>query len=309
MKTSKENKMNSYKKLVYGYNADFLSYLKTQFAIDSTKFPLVSREKHPKDSVVKVGDVSFGGGYNYPIIAGPCGLETESQAISSALSMKKLGVHIFRGFIWKGRTNPYSFQGVGEKGITWLKKVKEKTGLPVDTEILSEEHLELVKDVVDIVQIGARNMQNYELLKAVSRISTPVILKNGPGSGIDELLCAAEYIAKGGNRNIILCLRGTKSLAGSGARFTLDMSAISILKHLTCFPVIGDPTHPADHSSIIPSVAFGITACGADGLLVEVHKNPSDALTDKRQLLDYEKFSETLNFINGILRVVGKTVV
>jgi 3-deoxy-7-phosphoheptulonate synthase len=292
--------------LVYGYDEDFLSYLKIKFAINSEQFPLVSREKHRRDSIIKVGKVQFGGGCNFPIIAGPCGLKSEKDSIQTAIELKGLGVDVFRGFIWKGRTNPSSFQGVGETGINWLRKVKEQTNLPIDTEILSENHLKLIKDIVDVIQIGARNMQNYELLKAVGSVKIPVILKNGPGAGIDELLCAAEYIARGGNKDIILCLRGTKSLAGSGSRFTLDMSGFAILKRLTHLPVIGDPTHPADHNAIIPSVAMGIAACGADGLLIEVYNKPEMALTDKKQLIDYSQFAKTMHFINGILATIGK---
>jgi len=303
---SKENG-KVYRELVYKYDPEYLKFLVKQFAIDTKYFPLASRKTHHADTVVDVRGVRFGGGGHFATIAGPCGLENRHDTLETAKALEKLGADVFRGFIWKGRTCPTKFQGVGARGIAWLKDVKEQTGLRVNTEIISIEHFELVKRTSDMVQIGARSMQNYELLKAVGRSRIPVLLKNSPGSGLDELLCAAEYILRGGNRNVILCLRGTKPLTGSGSRFTLDMCAFSILKHLTHLPVIGDPSHPADHSAIVPSVAMGIAACGADGLLIEVHGNPKHALTDRKQLLDYTQFAQTMEFIRGILRVTGRS--
>jgi len=221
-------------------------------------------------------------------------------------NLKKKGVNIFRGFIWKGRTNPSAFQGVGDVGLEWLKEIKEEVGIPINTEVLSERHFKLVEDIVDVVQIGARNMQNYELLKTIGKSQLPVILKNGTGAGIDEILSAAEYIIQEGNKNVILCMRGTKSLAGSGSRFTVDMSVFSILKHLTHLPVIGDPTQGPDHHLLVPSVGFGMAACGADGIIVEVHEDPSKALTEKQQLLDYYEFDGMMEFVKNILHATGR---
>ncbi|MDE1850336.1 MAG: 3-deoxy-7-phosphoheptulonate synthase, partial [Candidatus Micrarchaeota archaeon] len=289
-----------------GYSPKFLDYVSKQFAIDQNSFRLASRRLHPRNTIVKIGAVPFGDSKVFPVIAGPCGLDTKENAIKIANLLKKSGASVFRGFLWKGRTDAYTFQGVGEKGLGWLEEIKNRTGLPIDIEILNEQHLDLVKDLVDVVQIGSRNMQNYSLLKAVGRTNIPVILKNSPGSGLDELLCAAEYILKGGNRNVILCLRGTKPLTGSFSRFSLDMCAFPILKQLTHLPIIGDPTQSANNATIIPNVAMSIAASGADGLLVEVHTNPKEALTDKKQLLDYNQFRQTSIYLNKLIKIYGK---
>lgn len=300
---------DEYWDLVSRYDPDFASFVSKKYAINSDKFPLAFRKGQKNTSIVNVAGVRFGLKDTFPVIAGPCGLESRENTIRSAKTMKKLGADIFRGFIWKGRTNPLSFQGVGDVGLKWLSEIKEEIGIPIDTEVLSEKHLELVKNIADVVQIGARNMQNYELLKAVGKTHVPVILKNGTGAGMDEILSAAEYILHGGNKNVILCMRGTKSLAGSGSRFTVDMSAFSILKHLTHLPVIGDPTQGSDHHLITPSVGFGMAACGADGIVVEVHENPSKALTEKQQLLDYSEFEVMMKLIRRILYATGRTEV
>ena len=297
---------DEYWNLVSKYDPDFVSFVSNKFAINPDKFPLAFRGGQKKASIVDVAHVRFGVNDTFPLIAGPCGLESREGALRTAKAMKKMEVDIFRGFIWKGRTNPSAFQGVGEKGLDWLREIKETIGIPIDMEVLSERHLELVDGIADVLQIGSRNMQNYELLKVVGGTRIPVILKNGTGAGIDEILSAAEYILQGGNKNVILCLRGTKSFVGSGSRFTVDMSAFSILKHLTHLPVIGDPTQGADHHDIIPSVGFGMAASGADGLVVEVHENPSSALTEKQQLLNYNEFKVMMKFIRPILKATGR---
>jgi len=294
-----------FKGLVYSYNPAYLEYLSKNFAIDSSNFPRASRKNHPSDSIVKVDSVEFGSSL-FPVIAGPCGLESREQTLEVAMRMKTLGASIFRGFLWKGRTYPGLFEGVEEKGIPWLIEVKKEVGIPINIEVRTEEQLDLVLDAVDVVQIGARNMQNYELLKAVGRAKKPVILKNGLGAGLDEFLGAAEYILNEGNKNVMLCPRGVKSLQGNGSRFALDLCSFSILKHLTHLPVIGDPTHPGNHHLIIPSISMGIAACGADGLLVEVHPDPQNALTDRQQLLDYREFALTMEAIRRILRAIGR---
>ncbi len=292
--------------LVSRYDPKFVSYLSNRFAINPDKFPLAFRGSQKRVSIVDVGKVRFGANDAFPIIAGPCALESRESALRAAKAMKKMGVDIFRGFIWKGRTNPSAFQGVGEEGLDWLSEIREGVGIPIDTEVLSERQLELVDGIADVIQVGARSMQSYELLKALGRVRTPVILKNGVGAGMDEILSAAEYILQGGNRNVIICLRGTKSFAGSGSRFTVDMSAFSILKHLTHLPVIGDPTQGPDHHAIVPSVGFGMTVCGADGLVVEAHEDPPSAITERQQLLDYHEFREMMKFVRLMLDATGR---
>jgi 3-deoxy-7-phosphoheptulonate synthase len=242
-------------------------------------------------TIIEIGELSIG---ERPIvIAGPCAIESEEQILEIAKAVKDAGASMLRGGAFKPRTSPYSFQGLGEKGLIYLKKASEITGLPIVTEVLDPRDVKLVEKYADMLQIGARNMQNFPLLKEVGRSKKPVLLKRGFCSTIYELLCAAEYIMKEGNMAVVLCERGIRTFETS-TRFTLDIAAVPVLKELTHLPVIVDPSHAAGKRSLILPLAKAALAAGADGLLVEVHQNPEKALSDGPQSLTLNEFKNMM---------------
>jgi 3-deoxy-7-phosphoheptulonate synthase len=263
-------------------------------------YKLVSRETHPESTVISIGDVTIGAGEPV-IMAGPCAIETEEQALTIAHLVKKHGAQVYRGGAFKPRTSPYSFQGLGEKGLQILKKVRQETGLLIVTEATDSENLAIVGKYADIIQIGARNMHNYSLLRFAGQMSKPVLLKRGLAATIDEWLMAAEYIMSEGNRHIILCERGIRTFSDN-TRNTLDLSAIPSIKALSHLPVIVDPSHAAGRRDYVIPLSRGAIAVGADGLLVEVHHDPSHALSDGPQSLYPEQFEELMRQIGRLKR-------
>ena len=263
----------------------------------SDPFKQANRKFHPQDTIVNVGDVSIGGG-SFALIAGPCSIESEEQLLSVALSVKASGAKILRGGAFKPRTSPYSFQGLKEDGLRILLDVKKATGLPVITEIMTISSLDLFQDV-DIIQVGARNMQNFDLLTELGRSKKPVLLKRGLANTLQELLMSAEYIMREGNENIILCERGIRTFE-TFTRNTMDISAIPVLRELSHLPVIADPSHATGISRLVPPMALASVAAGADGIMVEVHNDPEHALCDGAQALTPAQFAELSTKIHQV---------
>jgi len=261
-------------------------------------FKSANRKFHEDDSVVDCGGVKIGGG-NFQIIAGPCSVETREQIISVAQSVKQSGAGMLRGGAFKPRTSPYAFQGLHEKGLELLLEAKKATGLPIVTEIMEAAHLPLFEDV-DVVQVGARNMQNFELLKELGQTRKTILLKRGLANTLEELLMSAEYIMAGGNENVILCERGIRTFE-TYTRNTLDLSAVPVLRKLTHLPVVVDPSHGTGHAYLVKSMAMAATVAGADGLIIEVHNDPPHALCDGKQSLTPEQFDELTNAIRNVL--------
>jgi 3-deoxy-7-phosphoheptulonate synthase len=262
-------------------------------AIPVTKpYKLVSRETHPESSVVSIGNVKIGAGEPV-IIAGPCAVESEEQALTIASFVKKHGAQIFRGGAFKPRTSPYSFQGLGEKGLKILEKVRRETGLLIVTEATDNENLTAVEKYADIIQIGARNMQNYSLLRLAGQVSKPILLKRGFAATIDEWLMAAEYIMSEGNTRVILCERGIRTFSDN-TRNTLDLSAIPSIKEASHLPIIVDPSHAAGRRDYVIPLSRGAIAVGADGLIIEVHHDPAHALSDGMQSLYLQQFEQLM---------------
>ena len=260
--------------------------------VDSVKrvsepFKQANRKFHPNDTVVEVGNVKIGGGH-FSVIAGPCSIETEDQIIECATAVKNSGADILRGGAFKPRTSPYAFQGLKDEGIRLLLKAKEATGLPIITEIMNIRALDLFVDV-DIIQVGARNMQNFDLLQELGKTNKPILLKRGLANTLQELLMSAEYIMSEGNENVILCERGIRSFE-TYTRNTLDLSAVPVLHELTHLPVVVDPSHATGKAKLVPPMAAAAVASGADGIMVEVHNNPACALCDGAQSLTPVQF-------------------
>ena len=253
------------------------------------KYRLVSKEFRDK-TLVKVGDVVIGG-RSPVIIAGPCSVESEEQVLTIAEAVKEAGAHILRGGAFKPRTSPYSFQGLGIEGLKLLRKAGDAVGLPIVTEVMDPRHVEVVAKYADMLQVGARNMQNFPLLREVGRVRKPVLLKRGFGCTIEEWLCAAEYIALEGNEDVVLAERGIRTFE-KATRFTLDIAAVAVLKEITHLPVVVDPSHAAGRRSLVIPLAKAALAAGADGVMVEVHSEPSKALSDGPQSLTIEMFKE-----------------
>ena len=268
-------------------------------------FKMANRKFHPEDTVVKIGDVEIGGG-TFAYIAGPCSVESEAQIIEVAAAVKAAGAKILRGGAFKPRTSPYAFQGLRDEGIRLLLRAKEETGLPIVTEIMSEVHIDLFRDV-DIVQIGARDMQNFELLKAVGKMGKPVVLKRGIAATVQEWLMSAEYLMSEGCHDIILCERGIRTYETS-TRNTLDISAVPVLKELTHLPVIVDPSHASGVARYVKPLSKAAAAAGADGVMIEVHNDPPRALCDGAQSLRPEQFRDVVTEVNEVLKAVGKRV-
>ena len=255
----------------------------------SEPFKQANRKFHPADTVVECGNVKIGGG-NFAMIAGPCSVENEEQIIEVATAVKAYGADILRGGAFKPRTSPYAFQGLKGAGIELLLEAKKATGLPIITEIMNTRSLELFEDV-DIIQVGARNMQNFDLLQELGKTNKPILLKRGLANTLQELLMSAEYIMSEGNENIILCERGIRTYE-TYTRNTLDLSAIPVLHELTHLPVVVDPSHATGRSALVPSMAVAAAAAGADGIMVEVHNNPACAMCDGAQSLTPVQFQE-----------------
>lgn len=268
----------------------------------SDPFKQANRKFHPQDTVVKVGHAKIGGGH-FAMIAGPCSVESEQQIIQVAQAVKAAGTDILRGGAFKPRTSPYAFQGLGQDGIRLLLEAKKETGLPIITEIMTISALEMFSDV-DIIQVGARNMQNFDLLKELGRSQKPILLKRGLANTLQELLMSAEYIMREGNEQIILCERGIRTFE-TQTRNTLDLSAVPMLHELSHLPVIVDPSHGTGMARLVPSMALAATACGADGIMVEVHNNPKHALCDGAQSLTPQEFAELNQKIGKIRSVIA----
>jgi len=267
----------------------------------SEPFKQANRKFHPKDTIVEIGPARIGGGY-FSMIAGPCSVESEDQIIEVAQAVKASGAHILRGGAFKPRTSPYAFQGMRAEGIKLLLKAKEATGLPICTELMNINDLDVFTEV-DVIQIGARNMQNFDLLKEVGRCKTPILLKRGLANTFQELLMSAEYIMSEGNENVILCERGIRTFE-TYTRNTLDLSAIPALHELSHLPVVIDPSHATGKVKMVPSMAVAAAAAGADGIMVEVHNNPACALCDGSQSLTPAQFDELAHRVRRVREAI-----
>ena len=264
-------------------------------------FKNANRKFHPQNTCVKVANTSVGDG-NFATIAGPCSVESESQIIEIAKAVKASGATMLRGGAFKPRTSPYDFQGLKAEGLKLLLKAKKETGLPIVTEIMNSEHLPLFEDV-DVIQVGARNMQNFELLKELGKTKKPILIKRGLANTLKELLMSAEYVMSEGNENVILCERGIRTFE-TYTRNTLDISAVPMLKELTHLPIIIDPSHSGGMSRLVKPLSLAGAAVGADGLIIEVHNDPQHALCDGAQSLTPEKFKETADAVNRVLEAI-----
>ena len=265
----------------------------------SEPFKSANRKFHPDNSIIKVENTSVGGDI-FAVMAGPCSVESREQVIEIAKAVKAAGATMLRGGAFKPRTSPYDFQGLKAEGIEFLLEAKKETGLPIVTEIMNANHLPLFEEV-DVIQVGARNMQNFELLKELGRTNKPILLKRGLSATIKEWLMSAEYIMAGGNENIILCERGIRSFDSQYTRNVLDLAAIPVLKELTHLPVIVDPSHATGSARLVKPMAMAAAACGAHGLMIEVHNNPKAALCDGAQSLTPQQFAEVMASVNQIL--------
>jgi 3-deoxy-7-phosphoheptulonate synthase len=278
----------------------------TELRAVAAPYPQVARDHHPENSEVRVGDVRIGG-TEIVVIAGPCAVEDEEQLSSVGEAVARFGARMLRGGAFKPRSSPYSFQGLGEEALVLLAGVREQTGLPVVTEVVAPEDVELVAKYADMLQIGARNMQNFRLLSEVGAQSRPVLLKRGISSTVEELLLAAEYVVSTGNPRVILCERGIRTFETT-TRNTLDVSAVPVLKQKTHLPVIVDPSHAAGERSLVPPLARAAVAAGADGIIVEVHSNPDSALSDGKQSLTLHGFETMMAQLRLIAAAVDRHV-
>lgn len=265
--------------------------------------PLYSRDTHPEDTIIKVGNALIGGG-NFTLIAGPCAIEDEQLLIETAQKVRDGGAHILRGGAFKPRSSPYSFQGLGIQGIKLLEQARKASGLPIITEIMDPNAAEMLDEHVDIIQVGARNCQNFTLLKRVGQCKKPILLKRGMMNTLQELLMSAEYIMSEGNHNVILCERGIRTFE-TATRNTLDLSAVPVLKAQTHLPIIIDPSHAVGHSQYVAVMARAALAVGADGVMVEVHGRPEDAWCDGDQSLTPQQFSEMVDQLRPIADIIG----
>ena len=272
----------------------------------SRPYKIASREFIPENSLFPLDGVKVGGP-GIVLIAGPCSVEDRSQLLETALAVREAGAHALRGGAFKPRTSPYSFQGLGEPGLELLAEAREITGMPIVTEIMAPEQIPLLTRYADVLQVGARNMQNYALLNAVGESQHPVLLKRSMMASVEELLMAAEYILSHGNRRVMICERGIRTFETS-TRNTTDINAIPVLKSLTHLPILLDPSHSTGHWEYVSAVARAGIAAGADGLIVEVHSNPSQAMSDGAQSLKPERFVELVNQVRAIAEAVGRTL-
>jgi 3-deoxy-7-phosphoheptulonate synthase len=267
-------------------------------------FKLASREGHPEPTVVRVAGVEVGGP-EVVLIAGPCSVESREQLLQTARAVKAAGARLLRGGAFKPRTSPYGFHGLGVEGLDLLAEVRAEVGLPVVTEVMSPQAVERVAETADCLQIGARNMQNYDLLREVGRTRKPVLLKRGLAATIQEWLMAAEYVLAGGNHDVILCERGIRTFE-TATRFTLDLNAVPVVKEMSHLPVIVDPSHGTGRASLVPALARAGIAAGADGLIVEVHPNPAEALSDGAQTLNFAAFAQMAADVRRVAAAVGR---
>ncbi len=270
----------------------------------SQPYKLASRQFHPMDSVFPLDGFSVGG-EEIAIIAGPCSVESRSQVLETAQAIREAGANALRGGVFKPRTSPYVFQGLGEKGLEYLAEARELTGMPIVAEVMSVAQVELMVKYVDVLQIGARNMQNFSLLRAIGETRVPILLKRGMSATIEELLMASEYILAGGNPRVMLCERGIRTFE-TATRNTTDINAIPVLKSLTHLPVILDPSHSTGLSEYVAAVAKAGVAAGADGLIIEVHNDPANALSDGRQSLTPEKFATLVKQVKMVAEAVER---
>ncbi len=269
-------------------------------------YKIASREIKPERTLIKAGSLSVGNGH-LGVIAGPCSVETEDQLMSAARAVKAAGATALRGGAFKPRTSPYSFQGLKEEGLKLLAAARDETGLAVVTEVVTPEDVSLVAEYADVLQVGARNMQNYRLLEVAGGTDKAVLLKRGPAATMDELLLAAEYILSAGNPNVILCERGIRTFEAH-TRFTLPLASVPYLHAKTHLPVVIDPSHGTGHTYLVPSMASAAVAAGADGLIVEVHPDPSAAMSDGYQSLNFQQFDEMMVQCARVAEAVGKSI-
>ncbi len=267
-------------------------------------YKLASRQFHPENTVLPLDGFSVGGN-EIAVIAGPCSVESRSQILETAQAVKEAGASALRGGVFKPRTSPYSFQGLGEEGLEYLAEAREQTGLPIVAEIMSQVQVDLMVKYVDVLQVGARNMQNFNLLRVIGETRTAVLLKRGLSATIEELLMSAEYILAGGNQRVMLCERGIRTFE-TATRNTTDINAIPVLKSLTHLPVILDPSHSTGYSEFVAAIARAGIAAGADGLIIEVHPDPARAVSDGRQSLKPEKFAEMVKQVGQIAQIMGR---
>jgi 3-deoxy-7-phosphoheptulonate synthase len=272
----------------------------------SQPFKLGSRQVHPENSIFPIDGFSVGGN-EIAIIAGPCSVESRSQIIETALAVREAGANALRGGVFKPRTSPYAFQGLGEEGLEYMAEARELTGMPLIVEIMSQTQLEMMLKYVDVFQVGARNMQNFNLLRALGEVRKSVLLKRGLSATIEELLMSAEYILAGGNKQVMLCERGIRTFE-TATRNTTDVNAIPVLKNLTHLPVILDPSHSTGNSDYVAAIARAAIAAGADGLIVEVHPDPTHAISDGKQSLKPEKFAEMVKQVGQIAQVMNRSL-
>lgn len=273
----------------------------------SAAYHKAGRHNHPEDSVLDIGGIKIGG-KNFVVMAGPCAVESSEQLLTTARAVLKRGASILRGGAFKPRSSPYSFQGLEEEGLKLLKEARLKYGIPVITEVMDTRQVEMVCEYADVLQIGSRNMQNFPLLKEAGKCRKPVLLKRGMNATLDELLLASEYILDGGNEKVMLCERGIRSFETS-YRNTLDLNAVPVLKQLTHLPVIVDPSHGTGHAWMVPHLARAAMAVGADGLLVEVHYDPKNALCDGPQSLTIEQFGILMDELQVLSGALGRSLI
>ena len=283
-----------------------MDLLKSLEMVDSVKrvsepYKQANRKFHPQDTIVEIGDVKIGGGH-FAMIAGPCSVESEEQIIEVAKAVKASGANLLRGGAFKPRTSPYAFQGMKGEGIRLLQLAREATGLPIVTEIMNIANLDLFEDV-DLIQVGARNMQNFDLLRELGKTSKPILLKRGLANTLEELLMSAEYIMSEGNEQVILCERGIRTFE-TATRNTLDLAAVAVLHGITHLPVVVDPSHATGKAKLVEPMACAAAACGADGIMIEVHNNPSCALCDGAQSLTPQQFDQLNRKVRTIREVM-----
>ncbi|HOP47190.1 MAG TPA: 3-deoxy-7-phosphoheptulonate synthase [Desulfobacteraceae bacterium] len=294
---------------VGGNGDEYLKFAESLLGVEKAvpilkPYKLASREARENSSVIRIGDLEVGGP-GFIVMAGPCSIESEEQIMECAFIAKKGGADIIRGGAFKPRTSPYSFQGMEEKGLKLLRKAGDRTNLPIVTEVMNTSDVGLVEEYADILQIGARNVQNFALLKEVGKAKKPVLLKRGMMTTIEELLMSAEYIISSGNDRVILCERGIRTFE-TATRNTLDISAVPVLKELTHLPVIVDPSHAAGHWKYVPALTKGALAVGADGVMIEVHQEPEKAVSDGMQSLKPERFYQLMEEIRNLESLMRK---
>jgi 3-deoxy-7-phosphoheptulonate synthase len=275
-----------------------------QINLDTLAYQNAGRHNNPAGTIIDVNGVKIGG-QEIVIMAGPCAVESHDQLLTTAMAVQDIGGNILRGGAFKPRSSPYSFQGLEEEGLKLLKKARQQTGLPIITEVMDTRTVEMVCAYADVLQVGSRNMQNFPLLKEVGQCRKPVMLKRGMNATLDEYLLAAEYILAGGNKNVILCERGIRSFETS-YRNTMDLNAVPMLKKLSHLPVIVDPSHGTGHAWMVPDLAKAAIAVGADGILVEVHNNPDNALCDGPQSLSIEQFRNMMKDLKVLSKALGR---